>query len=1535
MKKRIIKWAVGVLLVPVILFFILTILFYIPPIQNFAVSKATALVSSATGLNVQIEHFRITFLLDINLHQVMVNDSEDSPILSMEDLNIDLSFKKILLGKIDINGVELKNITTNTKNMIPGLGVQGKISNFFLDSHGIDLSRQRVTVNNAHLNGANLWVTLGDTAENEDTTASTINWRIEIEQAQLSDSRIKLCMQKDSTQAYTALNLLTLEQAIIDLKTNEYSISEACIDSDTIRYDLTYEPQIEGLDINHILLTQTRVGLDSIYFNGQSMDAVAHLKHFTMKEKCGLEVSEANAKIMMDSLSLYAPLCSLSTPHSQINANSRLDFSALKSPSKGTFFANINGEIGKKDIMIFANELPEQFKLDYPNKPITFQMEANGNIDSLWLDRAEVALADAFSIKASGTVTQLMDSSDREAHINMGLVTDNLHFVLPLLEDSVSGTIALPPMKLDGQINMLGQVYNADIQWKEREMQHGGIIVKAEYDMLLTKYKMALDIDSVMLSHFLPKDSLNYFSLTTRIEGKGTDFLDKGTKAQMDANLKKLQYGSYDFGGIKMEAGLENGFGSMDINSNNDIINLTSRFDAMLHKEISDMTFSVDMHHIDLHALRITKVPFKVGMCLHVDGSTNLNDAHRINGEINDIALVVKDTILHPKNLAMNIIAYPDTTYADIKAGDFKLYLDGQEGYTQLLQKGEALMALIDQQLERRHLDQDSLRISLPPLTLNISSGKENPIAYYLRMQGYSFNNFDLRINADPEIGLNGNGHIYDINANGIILDTVQVSLFQDTTGINFEGRVHNGVKNKQFVFDSKLKAFLHSTGAGINLEYLDDKGETGVNFGLRAEMLDSGINIAFSPINPIIAYRRFDINKDNYLFLGSNKKVEADIDMLADDGTGVKIYSTTNPEALQDITLSLLRLNIGELTSVIPYAPRITGFLNGDAHLIQTPHDLSVVVDMFANDMAYEKAPIGDIALNAVYLPNPDGTHFVDSRLSHNENEILILSGGYKEEEGVGFIDAGMELIEFPLSMANGFITDNLALLEGFANANLMVHGNIEQPFVNGWMSTRNARIKSPSYSLDLKLQDDSIKITNSHLNLDKLMVYSTGKNPLVFDGTVNFADFERILLNLRVSANNFELINAKRTQQASAYGKVYVDAFAMLAGDLSKNIDIRGRLGVLGNTNVTYILKDSPLTVEDRLSDLVTFVDFSDTTQTAKKEDLQPLNVNMNMTVNIDQGTQIHCLLSADRSKYIDLEGGGELSMNYSPQGDLTLNGRYTVLSGEMKYALPVIPLKTFTIKSGSYVDFNGPILNPSLNIAATERVRTTITENEVPRSVNFDVGLSITQTLENIGLEFTLDAPEDMTIQNELATMSTEQRGRMAVTMLATGMYLAEGNENGGFSTSNALNALLQSEINNIAGKALETIDLSLGFDQSKTAEGGSRTDYSFRFAKRFWGNRISLIIGGKVSTGDDVQNTGASLIDNVSLEYRLDKSGTRYVTLFYDKNYESLMEGEVIEMGAGLVLRRKMTRLGELFIFKEQKKKKMPTSKDTKK
>ena len=108
----------------------------------------------------------------------------------------------------------------------------------------------------------------------------------------------------------------------------------------------------------------------------------------------------------------------------------------------------------------------------------------------------------------------------------------------------------------------------------------------------------------------------------------------------------------------------------------------------------------------------------------------------------------------------------------------------------------------------------------------------------------------------------------------------------------------------------------------------------------------------------------------------------------------------------------------------------------------------------------------------------------------------------------------------------------------------------------------------------------------------------------------------------------------------------------------------------------------------------------------------------------------------------------------------------------------------------------------------------------------------------------------------------------------------------------------------------------------------------SDYNFQFAKRFWNNRFQVIIGGKISTGNDVQQQDESFIDNISLEYRLDNSGTRYIKIFHDKNYESILDGEVIETGAGIVLHKKMQYMRELFIFKRNKTKPQDEDNDKK-
>ena len=452
----------------------------------------------------------------------------------------------------------------------------------------------------------------------------------------------------------------------------------------------------------------------------------------------------------------------------------------------------------------------------------------------------------------------------------------------------------------------------------------------------------------------------------------------------------------------------------------------------------------------------------------------------------------------------------------------------------------------------------------------------------------------------------------------------------------------------------------------------------------------------------------------------------------------------------------------------------------------------------------------------------------------------------------------------------------------------------------------------------MKVRFDDDPVRIVGSNLLLENFNVYAHNDNPLTIMGNVNFSDLDHITVDMRMRAANYQIIDAKENSRSEAYGKAFVNFMGRMNGELS-NLTMRGKLDVLGSTDMRYILRDSPLSTDNQLDELVKFTDFSDTTQTVvNRPDLA--GFNMNLTMEVSKGAHVIAYLNADHSNYVDLMGGGTLRMTYNPADNLQLTGKYTLSNGEMKYSLPVIPLKTFVIQDGSYIEFTGDMMNPTLHITATEATKATVTgSNGVGRSVDFTCGVIITRTLNDMGLEFTLDAPEDMQLHSELQAMSVERRGKLAVSMLTTGMYLSEGNTNA-FSMNSALSSFLNSEINQITGNALRTLDLSFGLDNSTDAAGNMHTDYSFKFAKRFWNNRLKVVVGGKVSSGSEYQNGTESVFDNVTLEYRLDDSANKYVTFFYDNNAYDWLDGYTQKYGAGFVWRRTLQTFSDIIRFR---------------
>ena len=861
--------------------------------------------------------------------------------------------------------------------------------------------------------------------------------------------------------------------------------------------------------------------------------------------------------------------------------------------------------------------------------------------------------------------------------------------------------------------------------------------------------------------------------------------------------------------------------------------------------------------------------------------------------------------------------------------------MDASGAYSRLADQLAALGDSIDAQMRQRVINTDVFKELLPVGRLYVSSQQGNPMANFLKAAAnIDFKDLMVNITTSPEKGLNGEAHLLGLNADSTRIDSIFVTLIDKPNhGLTFQGRVANNRKNPQFVFTALIDGLFQEHGMSMGLRFFDRDQRMGLRLGAKVEMEQDGLRFRLLPERPTIGYRIFTLNPDNFLFLRNDLKLQANVSLIADDGTGIRVYSEEQDSAmLQDLTVSLNRFNLDQLTTAIPYVPHVTGLLNGDYHLtMNESKQISVASDMEVKDMTYEGCRMGNIGTEFVYLQREDDTHAVEGTLTQDGKEIAMLSGSYKNKkvtDGNEYLTATLTLLQTPLNLINGFIPDQLMGLEGTAEGEMSIEGSLSSPNVNGEVYLESAYLFSQPYGIRLRFDNDPVRIQQSKLLLENFTMYAYNDNPLNIMGEIDFHDLSNMTMNMRMRAQDFQLINSKQTANSIAFGKANVNFMASMQGPVDR-LKMRGRLDVLGNTDLTYLLLDSPLSTDNQLDELVKFTDFNDTTQTVIQRPA-PEGLDMDLRISIDQGAHVKCGLNIEQTNYVDLFGGGDLRMKYNNTDGILMTGRYTLTSGQMKYSLPVIPLKTFNIQDGSYVEFTGDVMNPTLNITATERTTAAVgRQGEQSRSVTFDCGVAITRTLQDMGLQFIIEAPEDYTVNSELNAMSVEQRGKLAVTMLTTGMYMAEGN-NSSSLMNNALSAFLESEINNITGNALKSVDLSIGLDNKTDAAGQSHTDYSFKFAKRFWNNRMKVQIGGKVSSGNEMQGQGQkqSFFDNVSMEYRLSPTSNQYIKLFYNQNVYDWLEGYTSEYGGGFIWKRKLDHWWEVFKLKNTTERTMP-------
>ena len=1512
--KKAFWWILGILLSPVLLFIILTVLLYLPPVQNWAVDKVAAIASEKTGMDISVGHVELKFPLDLQIDDFKMIHQPDT-IADVERLIVDVQLLPLFQKQVVINQLEVSNTRLNTNGFVDAAQVKGSFKRLFVTSKGIDLDKQTVEVNGARLEDANLNVQLNDSVP-EDTTTTVNLWKIHADSLTIERSDLALHMPGDTMSVRTHFGTLTARDALIDLGTETYTVGSVDWLNGTLAYDQNFEPRIEGLDYNHIDLTHLNIGIDSIYYHDPTLRL--NMRHVALKEKSGMQITDLSGPIAMENGSIRLPKFRLKTPESDIYVEMDMPLSLMDAVDPGKMRMRVDAQIGRQDLMRFMGDVPKALRDRWPYYPLTVKGALKGNMDYMEFKDLDIQLPTAFYANADGFVANISDMKRLRADVNFKAKTQNLGFVMAMMPRDIQRDYRLPPLSAEGRVKVDGAQYSANIKAREGR---GELSLDGDFNANDMSYSASINIEDVNVHHFMPNGPLYNVNIGMMLSGHGVDIFSPKTDAISTIYINQLKTSLWNMSDMTALAVVRNGRIQFDVESRNKLLSGEFNIDALLNTEKLVGTFSADVNHADLYALGLMESPLTIELCGSADITSDLKENHYVSGLVSDIVVTDTAKTYRTEWIGLHLNLKPDTTIVRAQSGDLIVKMDVSGNYEKLLSQlsvlGDSAMAQFDQ----KKIDQPALRRLLPTMKMHVESKRDNPIANLLLSgNGIDFKELFFKMDMSPETGINGNGYLHTLNVTGVRLDTINFRLTQRKERLSFGGQIRNNKKNPQFVFNALFDGILQERGATFGVRYYDAANVLGARLGAQAEMVDSGLRMHFMPEQPTLGYKKFNLNKDNYLLFAHNKKVEANIDLVADDGTGVKIYTESpDPNALQDITVSLNRINLDEITSIFPYMPRVSGLLDGDYHLIQDQSKrFSVVGDMSIQKLAYENSPIGNISTELVYLQKSDSAHVVEARMMKDDIEIGLLTGTYYDV-GAGKMDMKFLMDHLPLNMINGFVPDQLFGLQGYGVGELDMRGPLDKLNINGKVVLDSAYLESVPYGVKMRFAKDPLVIENSRLNINNFNLYSPKNDELNVNGSVDFADFDHIMTNLRLRAQNYQIIDAKENRQSIAYGKAFVNFFARISGTLD-NMNMRGRIDVLGSTDMSYVLRDSPLTTDNQLDELVKFTDFSDSTLTVVERP-QLTGFKMDMTLNVDQGAHIMAYLNTDHSNYIDLMGGGALRMLYTPEDNLRLTGRYTLSNGEMKYSMPIIPLKTFTIRDGSYIEFTGDAMNPTLNITATERVKASVsTEGGSTRFVDFDCGVVITRTLSNMGVEFTLDAPEDMQTHGELIAMGSDQRNKLAVTMLTTGMYLADGNT-GAFSMNTALSSFLNSQISQISGNALRTLDLSFGMDNSTDAAGQTHTDYSFKFAKRFMNNRLKVAVGGKVSSGAELQQRNNSFFDNVSLEYRLDNNANKYITLYFQNNVYDWLDGYTQKYGAGFIWRRKLDNIFDIFKFKD--------------
>ena len=1560
--RRTLKTLLGVLIV----LLMIPVLLYIPPIQTFVKDIACNIVEKSTGMKVGIGHFSLKFPLDVELSDVSVIEAEGDTMVMAGKAVADVKLLPLL--KLDVKLNELRLEQGYYRMVSPDSSMIMKIRAGLVNVDGgsfINIRTSEISLRKARLKDGDVALYMNVWKQQptpQDTTS--IPFLITADELDLENIRFGMSMLPTIDTLNFVADRLRLEKGVINLRTNnitarkvigvggdasyiaptpEYVASHPVPPANTTSTSAPFKIKVDtiglsgfkalyaikgakplpGFDANYISFTDLSIGLKDFY--NEATTVRLPLTGLAGKERSGLQITEGSGTVLVDSTGLALDNVRARTLYSNLAVTAGVPFALMEMAPDAPLNAIADVSLGLPDIEAFMPDLKIYTRKLATRNPLTAAVDVAGTLSKVTINKFDAALKGVFSLRAKGFADNALDFKKLRAQMEIDGELTNPEVAMKLADFS---GVSVPPLKIKGTAGANGQAYNLNML---ATTPQGNVAAKGDVSLTAETYDADIRINNLNVGYFMKDLGIGHITADISAHGAGFNPTIKSANMVINIDAPHLEYNRQSFRDIRADVSLHEGEFTINASSPNSNLDFVLNGNGSIDND--EYRFDVDARiaHIDLKALGFSETENNGNADIHLVGMANPTKwLYDVDLDIASLDWNVPDSyITIPSPLTAHFMANEYSTECDIDGYKTDLTFRSGSGLEKLIDSFMSVSNDVSRQIARRSLDVDSISSKLPPFMLEARASGSGMLRQFLEMSGLGFDSINAVIRKDSI--LHCRADLMELKTSSLRLDTITLGLEQRGNLLDYALHLGNRPGTLDEFAKVNVTGYLGSNRLSTFVRQQNLEGETGYRIGFTASVNDTTVNVHFTPLKAMIAYMPWNFNMDNEVDVNlKTYAVNANLKASSAESS-ILLMTEKASDGYDELHVNLKDIKIEDFLKMSVTAPPVTATINSDIRVKYTGLALTGKGNVGITDLTYERRRVGDFDLSLIAGRMNEGRTRAAVGLKVDGTEAV---GLYTDlvPDSVGALvpkNVQLKLTDFPLNVANPFL-NNMATLSGVINGKMDMTGSFTNPIINGGLSLDSVYVGIPMIGSSLKLYHDPITITDNQIDISNFSIYGVNKNPLVINGKIDARNFSRIGFDMSAAASNFQLVGTDRKTRSDVSGKLFMNLDATAKGNMAL-MDINANLNILGTTDVTYTMAATEASLTEQSSgDVVKFVNLSDTTKVADDSEVEPsMRMRINAGVTISQGTQATVILAGTGvgSGRVELTPSGTVNYFQNYMGDMSLNGQIALGTGFVRYNIPVMGEKKFIFEEGSYVGFNGPMMNPSFNINAYDPVKVNISSGGNTRNVTLIVGLSITNNLANPKIMFDLSAEDDMSLQNEISAMSPDQRSATAMNLLITGQYTGAGvkNVNSNLVTSN-LYGILTSQLNSWAAKAIPGVDLSFGVDQYESGmngESSTTTSYSYQVSKSLLNNRLKIIVGGNYTTDASAdENLSQNLISDISFEYMIKQTNSMSLAakLFRHKDFENILEGEITETGVGIVLRRRLSDLRRLFRFR---------------